>query len=121
VRGARVCSEPGCGTVIPGAGKCETHDREAKAKRDAMRPSSTERGYNSPEWRRIRAAYMAAHPVCEAPWGCIHPSQHCDHIDGSGPFGDNSDSNLSALCASCHSKKTVRFDGGFGHVPKEQR
>ena len=78
-----------------------------------MRPSSRERGYGS-EWQQIRQRYLTAHVICENPEGCINPATDVDHIDGKGPRGDNDDLNLRALCHSCHSRKTVRQDGGFG-------
>lgn len=44
-----------------------------------------------------------------------------DHIDGSGPRGDNSDANLMALCHSHHSRKTALKDGGFGRRDPRKR
>lgn len=78
----------------------------------SVRPSAAARGYDA-RWRRIRARYLRAHPICELE-DCDRPSVDVDHIDGSGPRGDNSDSNLMALCKPHHSSKTVRQDGGFG-------
>ena len=84
---------------------CEAH-------RIDPRPPSQERGYDH-RWRRIAKRYLRRHPVCEED-GCNAPATCVDHIDGRGPRGDNSDANLRALCHSCHSRKTVRHDGGFG-------
>jgi len=44
-----------------------------------------------------------------------------DHIDGSGPRGDNSDKNLRAMAHGHHSRKTVRQDGGFGRKDPRRR
>ncbi|WP_218011156.1 HNH endonuclease signature motif containing protein [Herbidospora mongoliensis] len=56
---------------------------------------------------RIRAQ----RPVCEA---CeAAPSDEVDHIDGNK--SNWAESNLQALCSSCHSRKTARHDGGFGN------
>lgn len=75
------------------------------------RPSSAQRGYDA-EWRKTRAAFLATHPICEDEAGCIEPATDVDHIDGSGPLGNNDWSNLRALCHSHHSKKTYRSEGG---------
>lgn len=37
-----------------------------------------------------------------------------DHIVPLAQGGTNDTSNLQTLCRSCHSKKTVLYDGGFG-------
>ena len=76
------------------------------------RPNATARGYG-PAWKRIRARYLTAHPVCEEQ-GCGKPSVDVHHRDGSGPRGDNSDGNLEALCHAHHSRRTVLEQGGFG-------
>lgn len=111
----RVCNEPGCGALVPaGAGKCNRHRSEARARSDAKRPTATQRGYGSTTgWPATRRRYLAAHPTCEM-LGCSSPASHADHIRGLGPFGPNEDDELQALCASCHSRKTATHDGGFG-------
>lgn len=79
-----------------------------------VRRSSADRGYNH-QWRSFRAAYLSANPLCV----------HCDRkaatqIDHIKPVESKDDplfyeeSNLQALCAPCHSRKTVTQDGGFG-------
>lgn len=110
----RACTR--CGALSDQT-RCERH----RPKDD--RPSATKRGYGTATgWPAIRARYLRARPHCECgpdccPAGCQRPSSHVDHIDGGGPFGDNTDANLRALAASCHSRKTVRHDGGFGRRP----
>lgn len=76
-----------------------------------MRPTTTERGKGA-EWRRIAAAFLAVHRLCQIP-GCRRPATCVDHIV-PWPIGSNDLSNLQALCQSCHSRKTVLRDGGFG-------
>ena len=58
--------------------------------------SAAARGYGR-AWERIRAAYIALHPVCEES-ACDEALVEVDHIDGRGPDGDNSDGNLQPLC-----------------------
>ncbi|WP_442918227.1 HNH endonuclease signature motif containing protein [Magnetococcus sp. PR-3] len=36
-----------------------------------------------------------------------------DHMDGDATNNDSG--NLQSLCASCHSRKTAKQDGGFGN------
>ncbi len=80
------------------------------------RATSAERGYGH-SWRKLRAAYLASHPVC----------QHCqkvaatdvDHILPRRKGGTDDEWNLQALCHACHSRKTVKEDGGFGHKGKQ--
>lgn len=87
------------------------------------RPGSAKRGYG-PEWKRVRDRYLATHSRCECgpdccPRGCDRPAAHVDHIDGLGPRGPRGydQGNLQALAVSCHSRKTVRENGGFGRLP----
>lgn len=68
------------------------------------RPSAAARGYGV-KWRRIRAAYLRAHPVCELA-ACDDVSVDVHHLDGRGPEGDNRWSNLQALCHRHHSQVT---------------
>jgi len=85
--------------------------------RHRSRPSPHARGYTK-RWRKVRRMYMAGHPLCEDPFG-VHgvwsvPGRHVDHIVPLSRGGGDEESNLQTLCASCHSKKTVLYDGGFG-------
>jgi 5-methylcytosine-specific restriction protein A len=77
-----------------------------------LRPTATQRGYDA-KWRRIRAAFLKAHPYCEEP-GCLEVANTVDHVDGSGPRGNNSWANLRAYCPKHHNRKTALVDGGFG-------
>jgi 5-methylcytosine-specific restriction protein A len=106
-----VCPTPGCPNLTTG-GLCEECKRAAHRARDADRPSAARRGYDA-AWEARRARYLREHPICEEP-GCGEPATEVDHVDGSGPRGDNSDANLRAYCKPHHSRKTVARDGGFG-------
>lgn len=78
------------------------HAREA-------RPSSAARGYGR-SWRRIRSAYLAAHPLCV---GCDRAlATEVDHVIAKVKGGTDDWSNLVAYCKSCHSRKTTAVDGG---------
>lgn len=93
-----------------------TH-RPARAPIGDGRPSASARGYGS-HWRKLRLAILAARPVCE---DCGRESAaHVDHKLALAVGGTNDESNLAALCHSCHSKKTVAVDGGLGRA-RERR
>jgi hypothetical protein len=74
--------------------------------------SSTERGYGS-DWRRVRAAILAAEPLCRmcAAEGRVTIATEVDHIQ---PFTSLDDprrldpTNLRPLCAPCHRSRTAR-------------
>jgi 5-methylcytosine-specific restriction protein A len=87
-----------------------------------IRPSPSLRGYGR-DWQRARKAFLAAHPFCSGPDSeCEReemtvPAEEVDHRVAISAGGDRFDhSNLQALCKACHSKKTVRADGGLGHA-----
>lgn len=60
------------------------------------------------KWQRIRRSYLARNPLCVhcLAKGVTTPANQVDHILRIKWGGGNEDSNLQALCASCHSKKT---------------
>lgn len=64
----RVCSEPGCGVLIPKAGYCTAHKRE----RDARRGRRQDRGYDA-EHDRQRRAWQKRLDAGER-IGCHNPS-----------------------------------------------
>jgi 5-methylcytosine-specific restriction protein A len=75
------------------------------------------------DWRKFRERYVKEHPLCIY---CLKqdkltPTQEVDHIVPH--LGDKDlfwdEKNLQALCKSCHSKKTVEYDGGFGKQGKQ--
>ena len=74
--------------------------------------------YRSTAWREFRAATLAANPMCAA-MGCKQPSHHVDHVVSRRKGGAEFDlTNCLPLCASCHSRKSVTVDGGFGRSPR---
>lgn len=89
--------------------KCWEHKSETK-KGTFSRDASF---YHTPAWRKCRAAFIAAHPLCQCE-DCAKrlvplPAQHVDHIipikDGGDPL---SYENLQALNARCHNKKSAK-------------
>ena len=79
------------------------------------RASACKRGYDR-DWQRLRLAFLANNPLCEdcMSAGRVVPAVHVDHKVAIARGGTNDWNNLRPLCASCHSRKTAREDGGFG-------
>lgn len=104
----RNCSHPGCRALAYGGPRCPVHaQQQAQQRADRI-------GYTSGRWRRFRAAYLAEHPLCVV---CGAPATVVDHLTPhredeaafwAGPF--------QSLCASDHSRKTARTNGGWGHT-----
>ena len=96
-----LCAEPGCPTVVDGAGRCAEHGSTSW---DRWRCSDEGRrrsqGYGW-RWTRARNAYLAAHPGCER---CGAGADEVHHRDGRLPTdpGANDWRNLEALCRRCH-------------------
>ena len=88
-------------------------------KRHDARPTAHARGYGR-RWQRLARMVLHRQPLCTDPFG-VHaaegwcaPAECVDHIVPLRRGGSNLTSNLQALCGSCHARKTVRCDGGFG-------
>lgn len=104
------CAHPGCGVLTSGR-YCPQH---FQPKQDRRRPAAYRKWYTGDKFRKARAAFMAAHPLCEICGGLSSDLDHITPHKGDPVLFWDSD-NWQALCASCHSKKTAREDGGFGN------
>ena len=86
--------------------------------RKETRPPSSQRGYGA-KWRKARADYLSEHRRCVlcAREGRSTLADTVDHIiphkGDMKLFWDRK--NWQACCQSCHSRKTAKQDGGFGH------
>jgi len=92
------------------------------------RQSAAKRGYDA-WWRRYRERVFPQLLLRDGP-GCNHCRRplplekrqvHVDHIVPLAKGGTHELQNLQVLCARCHSVKTVKEDGGFGHKQGPQR
>jgi 5-methylcytosine-specific restriction protein A len=125
-RSLAVCASAGCDqlTASPEDDHCPAHRRQRARRGRAGIPAAV-RGYDA-RWNRIRRWVLAEEPICRCgpeccPTGCGRPSEVVDHISpreverlaGRDPERRE---NLQALAASCHGRKTVRHDGGFGRA-----
>lgn len=70
--------------------------------------------YWSTDWRKFRAAFLAAHPVCIICSRAV--ATEVDHIQTVRDRPDLAfdEANCRALCKPCHSSRTAR-DQGWGH------
>lgn len=84
--------------------------RPPAARLSDPRPSASVRGYGG-HWRRLRLAWLREHPLC---FICARCASEVDHLLAREKGGTDDPSNLRSLCKSCHSRKTVIVDGGFG-------
>ena len=110
-RPLRPCFSPGCPNLCAhGNSYCKEHLRLRARNRDRGRLSSKERGYDS-AWRKNRLDYLRAYPICVV---CGQLATDVDHIVPLAKGGSNEWTNLQAMCHSCHAKKTVSQDGGYG-------
>lgn len=112
----RPCSYPGC-PELTDERYCKKHKQETeKTYGKSCRPYS--HLYNSSRWRKLRRQFLIKHPLCAEcrRLGVINPSRVVDHIKPHQ--GDESlfwdETNLQALCKSCHDRKTAKEDGRWG-------
>ena len=111
----RPCSYPECSALVSGR-YCQKHKQEIDARYNKMeREPDTYKRYGR-GWRRIRAAYLNGHPLCEI---CkindrLVPATQVHHIKPLSDGGTNLPNNLQALCLTCHSSITAREGGRWG-------
>ncbi len=86
-----------------------------------QRPSASARGYDA-RWRRRRLIQLRREPLCRIckAQGRLTPATEVDHIIPLNAGGPDTFANYQSACTSCHSKKTAREDGGFGHAPRRR-
>jgi 5-methylcytosine-specific restriction protein A len=105
------CHYRNCANLCPnGEYYCDEHKDKARKEYEHYH-----RGYKPSErygytWRKIRQAYVQAHPLCEEclKKGILTPVQEVHHIVPLGEGGTNDFSNLMSLCKSCHSAITLK-------------
>lgn len=106
-----------CGLSSPGE-RCPTHSAEfaaASREADKRRGTRIERGYDA-KWRRNRARFLAAHPICI---DCGGPATVADHdpvsrrelVAQSDPHPD-AWQHLKPRCRNCHSQRTGLAEPG---------
>lgn len=85
---------------------------------DRRRPTARERGYDH-RWQIASKMFLKANPLCREHLkrGRLVRATQVDHII---PHRGNYElfwnkRNWQGLCIYCHSSKTAKEDGGFGH------
>jgi len=60
------------------------------------------------QWRKVRAAYISAHPLCELclQEGRMTPAEHVHHLKEIKHGGTHEYENLQSLCMHHHSRIT---------------
>jgi 5-methylcytosine-specific restriction protein A len=129
----KVCWKAGCHrlTQVTYCAKHKLTGEELKAHREKYRrrvgqikarANSGERGYNS-VWRKHRKAFLNSNPWCKHCFDKSNLLVVANVVDHIIPHKGDNDlfwgrANWQPLCYSCHSKKTVTEDGGFGRPTK---
>lgn len=101
----RPCSHPGCPKLTDGR-FCEEHAKaEAKRYEKYDRDPAVRRRYGR-AWKQIRDYYVSQHPLCEKclEHGKFAMVEEVHHKQPLSEGGTHEQSNLIALCKSCHSK-----------------
>jgi 5-methylcytosine-specific restriction protein A len=82
--------------------------------------------YNSKQWRKLRQAYLSAHPLCErclakgetVPAKIAHHRIYLTPKNINNPDISLSWDNLEALCQTCHTQEhlgeSITIDYAFG-------
>jgi len=115
-RPLRPCAAPGC-TALVVRGRCEAHQKAQRIEQDAVRGSTTERGYDW-SWRKLRVQFLQRHPLCMCP-ECdegrkrVTLAEVVDHIQ---TIEDRPDlrlawSNLRSMSKAHHDAHTARTRG----------
>ena len=101
----RPCSYPGCPNLTDGT-YCEQHRKHARQQYDRYERAPHTASKYGRAWHRIRARYVAAHPLCEQclKEGRITPVEEVHHIIPISQGGTHAEDNLMSLCQSCHTK-----------------
>ena len=96
------CLQPGCSNLVNAGegGYCPLHKPVRKGAS----------AYYDRRWQKVRAAYLAKHPLCYdcQRAGRLTPATDVHHIIKPGDGGTDRDDNLLGLCKSCHSSRTAK-------------
>ncbi|MDH6679241.1 5-methylcytosine-specific restriction protein A [Rhodococcus sp. LBL1] len=112
---ARVCTEPGCPTIIRNGNRCTEHQRARDAHQRATTPTKVTRTWAE---RQRRAQTVADHKATHGNWcpGYQVPAHASDRLtaDHITPVaaGGAPDGPLGVLCVSCNSRKGARVIQG---------
>lgn len=103
----RGCAYGGCPRLaVPGSQYCEEHKALTDRQYNRYERSPDFNKRYGRKWKKIRARYVAAHPLCEM---CLKEGRYVaveevHHIKPLSQGGTHAESNLMSLCQSCHMK-----------------
>lgn len=107
----RPCNKVGCPNLTRER-YCANH-KKLNNQYDNHRGTAAHRGYGA-KWRKARITYLSKNLICLR---CGDIATVVDHI--TPHKGDISlfwnVANWQPLCKTCHNRKTVKEDGGFGN------
>jgi len=97
-----------CGCSVPKGTKCTHEQARATARQkanDLERGTAASRGYDK-DWSKLRFRFLHHNPNCVV---CGAPATHVDHVKSvrEAPHLRLEWSNLRAMCAPCHSRRTA--------------
>ena len=98
---------------------CASHAKRATADYNERKGTPAERGYDW-NWQKVRRMILRRQPICATP-GCGQAATDVHHIKALAQGGENSEENLQGLCHACHSRITVKENGGFGYERKDKQ
>jgi 5-methylcytosine-specific restriction protein A len=108
-RPPRPCAYPGC-PLLTRERFCPDHAKlVARQYENYSRDPDTWKRYGG-AWRRVRASYLSAHPLCERceTDGRLIPATEVHHKFPLDRGGTHNSQNLMSLCKPCHSAITMR-------------
>ena len=99
------CAQQGCPNLTYGR-YCDEHTKsEMQMYNKRQRDSESNKRYGR-EWKKIRAAFLSANPLCEAckSSGKFAPATLVHHKRKLSDGGTNDKNNLVSLCGGCHDR-----------------
>ena len=110
------CRYPGCARLVEAdESYCPEHKRLAVQQYERYGRSEENKKRYGYHWRKIRALFLAAHPLCEMcrKAGRFTEATEVHHILPLAHGGTHDEENLMALCKPCHSRISVRDGDRF--------
>jgi len=111
----RPCSHPGC-SRLTNSRFCEEHAKQETQRCERYQRDPTVKKRYGRAWKRVRDRFIASHLLCQRckEHSKITPAQEVHHIVPLSQGGTHEETNLMALCTSCHSEITAREGGRWG-------
>ncbi|MCC8044199.1 MAG: HNH endonuclease [Clostridiales bacterium] len=104
------CAYPGCPELTTGK-YCDKHAQQRAKEYEQNGRDEQHNDHYGRGWRKIRAAYANAHPLCEECMkrGVYVKADEVHHIKPLRDGGTNAPSNLINLCRKCHAEAHAKL------------